>query len=101
MDALPNGMDIPEPHTPSPLESGRTSPSVSSDEDQLVENHRSSDTKHVRQDNHDKLVAACKTIIECLGEDITREGLVNTPTRMASALKFFTSGYDSSLKRAS
>jgi len=43
------------------------------------------------------MVDACRTILECLGEDIEREGLVKTPTRMAEALLFMTEGYEKSL----
>ncbi len=38
-----------------------------------------------------------KKIIETLGEDVTREGLVNTPHRAAEALRYLTRGYQESL----
>jgi GTP cyclohydrolase IA len=41
----------------------------------------------------DKMTNACRTILECLGEDPDREGLVKTPTRWAKALLFMTKGY--------
>jgi len=40
-----------------------------------------------------KMAAAMRTIIECMGEDADREGLERTPLRAAKALQFFTQGY--------
>jgi GTP cyclohydrolase I len=37
-------------------------------------------------------------IIESTGEDITRDGLKNTPVRAAKAFKFLTQGYEQSLE---
>lgn len=36
-------------------------------------------------------------IIEAVGEDVTREGLVDTPKRAADAFKFLNNGYEKSL----
>lgn len=36
-------------------------------------------------------------IIEAIGEDVTREGLVDTPKRAAKAFKFLNNGYDKTL----
>ena len=39
-----------------------------------------------------------KKIIESLGEDITRDGLKDTPRRASKALKFLTQGYQQSVE---
>ena len=41
--------------------------------------------------------ALIRQLLAELGEDPTREGLVNTPKRVEKALKFLTSGYDANI----
>src|SRR4051794_19432553 len=38
-------------------------------------------------------------VIEALGEDVRREGLVRTPDRVEKALRFLTSGYTADISR--
>jgi hypothetical protein len=40
-----------------------------------------------------RMSEACRTILECVGEDPGREGLAKTPERWAKALLFMTNGY--------
>jgi len=48
--------------------------------------------------NVEKLIAACSTILECLGEEYPfREGVNNTPKRMAESLLYLTNGYEKSV----
>ena len=39
-----------------------------------------------------------RAILECIGEDPDREGLIETPSRFAKAMLFFMKGYKENLK---
>lgn len=39
-----------------------------------------------------------RTILECVGEDPNREGLLGTPERYANAMLYFTKGYEENLR---
>eukprot|EP01097_Dermamoeba_algensis_P002437 TRINITY_DN1962_c0_g1_i1.p1 TRINITY_DN1962_c0_g1~~TRINITY_DN1962_c0_g1_i1.p1 ORF type:complete len:227 (-),score=44.13 TRINITY_DN1962_c0_g1_i1:207-887(-) len=49
-------------------------------------------------ENLNMMASAVKTLLNGVGEDPEREGLVKTPERLAKALVFFTSGYHHSLE---
>src|SRR5688572_25801773 len=46
------------------------------------------------QEKVDKLTHHYKSIMEILGEDVNREGLIKTPERAAKAMLFSTQGYE-------
>ena len=51
----------------------------------------------MNEDKRKKLEANTKNLLELLGEDLSREGLVNTPKRVAKAWDFLTKGYNENL----
>ncbi|TRM68444.1 GTP cyclohydrolase I [Schizophyllum amplum] len=50
-----------------------------------------------KQAREEKMAAAVRTILECIGEDPDREGLLRTPIRYAQALMYLTKGYEERL----
>jgi len=54
--------------------------------------------KPICEEKLKRIADAYKTIIECLGEDVEREGLLKTPMRAAKAMAYFTKGYETSLQ---
>jgi GTP cyclohydrolase I len=50
-------------------------------------------TEHYDKETTEGLAANYTSIIQLLGEDPQREGLLKTPERMAKAMQFMTQGY--------
>ncbi len=44
------------------------------------------------------MAEAVRTILDCIGEDPEREGLLKTPDRYAKALMWMTKGYEERLE---
>lgn len=59
---------------------------------------RAQETPEEEQQRIDRIASAVKTILTELGEDVTREGLLDTPQRYAKAMLFFTKGYHTNIR---
>ncbi|MBP1617505.1 MAG: folE [Bacteroidetes bacterium] len=55
-------------------------------------------TDSEKEKNAGLLAQHYKEVLELLGEDINREGLLETPKRVAKAMQFLTKGYDENPK---
>ena len=66
---------------------------------QVLANTRSCESQDQKRQRMGKLQEAFKTILECLGEDPAREGILDTPQRAADAFLFWTKGYEEDLVR--
>ncbi len=67
--------------------------SSQSEADSHLQSQPHTDDDSQREARLEKMSAAAKTLIECLGEDASREGLLKTPRRVARALLEMTTGY--------
>ncbi|KAJ1720033.1 hypothetical protein LPJ53_005289 [Coemansia erecta] len=80
LDAKPYPIDL----------NGLSWPSIGTEE-------RRTETAEQKQARLAKMSDAVRTLLECIGEDPDREGLLKTPERYAKALMFFTKGYEESM----
>ena len=58
---------------------------------------RLNETTAERSARETMMVSAVRTILECIGEDPDREGLLKTPERYAQAIMWMTRGYEERL----
>ncbi|XDT25003.1 GTP cyclohydrolase I signature 1 [Nakaseomyces glabratus] len=58
---------------------------------------RAHETEEEEKQRTGRIADAVKVILEELGEDVTREGLLDTPQRYAKAMLFFTKGYQTNI----
>lgn len=85
---------LPLPVPADPLDSVSLFPSSHPGKGTLARLESSAEEKLAREK---KLAAAVKTVLECIGEDPERDGLIKTPERYAKALLWMTKGYEERL----
>lgn len=94
-EASPAGpeLETPDTRSPSPVIDfdGLSRPSRGTRE-------RKEETPEQATARLQRLSGAVRTILECLGEDPDREGLLGTPERYAKAMLFFTKGYQENVR---
>ncbi|KAH8591010.1 GTP cyclohydrolase [Bisporella sp. PMI_857] len=92
-EASPNGGLVTTTRSPSPVIDfdGLSRPSRGTRE-------RREETAEQAAARLEKMTGAVRTLLECVGEDPDREGLLKTPERYAKALLDFTKGYQQNVK---
>ena len=80
-----------------PLKSS-LSEQISSRPDRNTHNGKAAQIKATSEAAKEKMMEAVYTMLECVGEDPEREGLLKTPKRVAEAMEYLTSGYNQSLE---
>lgn len=63
-------------------------------EDELIASDGYTKIERYNPQTLSKLAYHYKEILGLIGEDVSREGLIETPMRVAKAVQFFTHGYD-------
>lgn len=71
---------------------------VSSRPDRNTHNGKTAQIKAASETAKEKMMEAVYTMLESVGEDPEREGLLKTPKRVAEAMEYLTSGYNQSLE---
>ncbi|KAL2754782.1 hypothetical protein ACRALDRAFT_1064590 [Sodiomyces alcalophilus JCM 7366] len=59
---------------------------------------RLEETDEQKATRQKKIEDALRTILECVGEDVHRPGILDTPRRYAEAMLFFTKGYQENVR---
>jgi len=89
--ASPNGSNTPD-------SSSKTAKSLEPRPDRNTHNGQEAKVPCPAQVSQDEMMGAVRTMLLGVGEDPEREGLLKTPKRVAEAMRFLTSGYDTSLE---
>jgi GTP cyclohydrolase IA len=66
--------------------------------DRNTHNGKTAEIQPTSEENKDQMMSAVRNILEAVGEDPEREGLLKTPKRVAEAMQFLTQGYSQSLE---
>lgn len=48
---------------------------------------------HPKEHAENKIAESIRTVLECIGEDVLREGIIRTPERVAKSLLFLSGGH--------
>jgi GTP cyclohydrolase I len=67
--------------------------------DRNTHNGQQAQIHSTSEENKEKMMDSVRTILESVGEDPDREGLLKTPKRVAEAMQFLTQGYSQSLEK--
>jgi len=79
-----------------PLNNGKAA--IATRPDRSTHNGQQAQTRPVSEAAKTEMINAVRTLLESIGEDPEREGLLKTPKRVAEALLFLTQGYSQSLE---
>lgn len=72
---------------------------VSSRPDRNTHNGKEAKIKPASEQAKEEMMQAVRTMLESVGENPEREGLLKTPKRVAEAMQFLTQGYNQSLEK--